>query len=498
MTTPRPATNRELRRLRWRITFLITLLATVAVVVFAVVAIRLDRNLRDEQLDAELLRLTTRTAGLVTFTDGDLDLTDAQPLDPDVIIGVRKPFDVFAIVEDQDLWDEIPEISDEEEAERIIEVVDGLDIVDMRGILEFDLGYEDADGFDREEMREILLDEVPEDLTNEAYRAFLLDVARDEGFDLAMATDIISDEPFGLDSPTAAFGVRLVADEDETDLFELDDTGLLVRGVPLRSGAEIRGAILAVGDPSFGDADHADFRQSLLLTGALLVLGSAIAAWLVAGRTIQPAARALAQQERFLSDAAHELRTPIAAIRATAETGADAPGEALDRVAVLAGGAAQLTDDLLTLARMDADRLTLEKQPTRLDLLVEALIDDDPAFVVDASESIVDCDPRLVQRAVDNLLRNARRHGQATANTPATVIVLDGMVRVTDRGPGIDPNVANELFERFRSSSRSSGHGLGLPLARWIAQAHDGDLVVVPTDNGASFELRLTSGHVGV
>lgn len=64
-------------------------------------------------------------------------------------------------------------------------------------------------------------------------------------------------------------------------------------------------------------------------------------------------------------------------------------------------------------------------------------------------------------------------------------------VTVTDHGPGVHPNV--DVFERFASTRGSKGHGLGLPLARWIARAHGGDLTVGagPGDRGARFHLRL-------
>ena len=164
------------------------------------------------------------------------------------------------------------------------------------------------------------------------------------------------------------------------------------------------------------------------------------------------------------------------------------------RVSELAGGAAQLTDDLLTLARMDADRLTLEREPVRLDLLVESLIDDDPAFTFTAEgEVVVNADPRLIERAVDNLLRNARLHGGASVESPATVMVTKaGEVRVDDSGLGLDPAVVDQIFDRFNSGATSRGHGLGLPLARWIARSHGGDCTAMTSPTGgARFVLQF-------
>lgn len=482
-----PTSARQLRTLRIRITGLITLLAAVIVLIFAVVAIRLDSELRDEQLDAELLRVTTATAGVVGFNDGYLDvtLTDLDRTGGDVLVGVRPEFDVFAIVDEADFWDEVPEFSDADAQERIEEVLDQFGPQGMAGLLDLDAPL--GDQFMRDQLRAVRYDE----LYDEAYRGFLYDVAEADGLNLTMATEFAYSVDYPLSESESLRAIERVADEGESGAFLLSDERLMVRGVPLREGAETRGAIIAVADPTDSAEGHAAFRRGITLLGLLLVVGAAAAAWFVAGRTVQPAARALAQQERFLADAAHELRTPVAAIRATAEAAtAESSGSALVRVSELATGAGQLTDDLLTLARMDADRLTLERELVRLDLLVEALIDDDPAFRFDPeAEAVINADPRLVERAVDNLLRNARLHGGATDKSPAHVMVSASCeVRVEDSGPGIDAAVGDEIFERFRSGSTSAGHGLGLALTRWIARAHGGDCIVEsPASSGARF-----------
>lgn len=491
MTAPAhgAATARELRTLRLRVTALITLLALAIVVIFSIFAIGLDRQLRDEQIDADLLRETTRAAGLLGFVDGRLDLEAEEVgiLGDEVLVGVRPEFDLLDIAEDGDLWDQPPAMSDDEAEERMEAVLADLDPDALAETLGLEEPLDDV-----ELMRERVREEAEDELFDEAYRGFLFDVAEDEGLELT-TMQILRTSEHPLNEELAREAVEVVADDGVTDAFTLAEEGLLIRGVPLRSGAEVRGAVLAVADPTAGDADHAAFRRTILTLGVLLVGFAAAAAWFVAGRTIRPAARALAQQERFLADAAHELRTPIAAIRATAEAGeSQDEAAALQRVSELAGGAARLTDDLLTLARMDADRLTLQKEPIRLDLLVEALIDDDPAFTFEANQAvIVEADPRLVERAVDNLLRNARLHGGASEAAPARVTVeTSGRVVVMDRGPGIPHALLTTLFDRFRSGAASTGHGLGLPLTRWIARAHGGDCTAASgSTGGARFDV---------
>ena len=109
---------------------------------------------------------------------------------------------------------------------------------------------------------------------------------------------------------------------------------------------------------------------------------------------------------------------------------------------------------------------------------------------------MVEVDPRLMERAIGNLVRNALAHGEASATRPAEIrIETDGAVHavtVRDHGPGIESGVAAELFERFRSRTGSRGHGLGLPLAQWIARAHGGDLTMrTPPDGGAAFVVSV-------
>lgn len=480
--------NAVLAGLRLQISALIAVLAAVIIVVFAVVAIRLDRDLREEQFDAALLAETNRAAGLVSFDDNEPDLSLLNAVDDSLIIGLRPEFDIVAFVDDADAWDEIPEPSLEELDQFSRDVIDELDDDTIEFYFE-----DDEDDLPIDEMREILIDDPTEDIVDEAWRNFLLDAANEADIELEVETEVTIGATLEgvIDDVVAGDAVGEVADDGVDDLFPIDDNVLVGRGVVLRSGAEVRGAVIAVADRSIVDEDHASFRRSIIGLGLIVTMLSTIAAWFVAGRTIRPAARALEQQERFLADAAHELRTPITAIRATAETAGE-PREQLERVAILAAGAATLTDDLLTLARMDAERMTLETEPLRLDLLVEMIVDGDEAFVLELTESVVDGDPRLLERAIHNLLDNAKHHGSASSNKPGRVTVRAGELTVYDRGPGIRPEVAERIFERFQSGGESKGHGLGLPLARWIAHAHGGDLRVVdPAGGGAALRLSL-------
>lgn len=260
-----------------------------------------------------------------------------------------------------------------------------------------------------------------------------------------------------------------------------------------------QGVLVALADATGPRADHE--RLVWVVTGgcAVLVLLSAAVGHVLSGRAVRPALTALGQQEAFLADAAHDLRTPTASLRTLAETALRGETDSADvhrRTLRLAEGMGGLVDGLLTRARLMSGTATVARQPLRLDQLVEAVVDEAPVAEhrvrVDAEDTVVVADPDLVRRAVGNLLGNALAHGHAPG-VPADVLVTvrrDGTLTVEDAGPGLPPEVAGALFERFRSGSGSTG--LGLSIASWVAHAHGGTLTAGRGERGgARFVLRL-------
>lgn len=210
---------------------------------------------------------------------------------------------------------------------------------------------------------------------------------------------------------------------------------------------------------------------------------------------------------RFLADASHELRTPIAALQATAERLLrDQPRrpqrDALE--AMLAGDAARLgrlVDDLLSLARLDA---ALPVPPTRLDLagIAEAAVAEIdrrgplPAIELDlASPGRVEGDPDALSRVIRNLLENAVAAAGSGGHVRIRVAMSssEAELSVEDDGPGVPVEERERIFDRFvrLTPASSSGSGLGLAIARRIARQHRGDLTCDDADRGASFTLRL-------
>jgi signal transduction histidine kinase len=221
------------------------------------------------------------------------------------------------------------------------------------------------------------------------------------------------------------------------------------------------------------------------------------------------------RQRRFVADAAHELRTPLARMRTELEVDRAHPGSAdpaatsrsvLDETV----GLQRLVDDLLLLARGDAGALDGARHaPVDLDELVGRL-------AARARSTGADVDVRAVrpvqvlgdatqlERAVANLLDNAVRHARSRVT-----VSLDGAdpgpaeLVVRDDGPGIAPEDRERVFERFTRlddarSTGSGGAGLGLPIARDIAERHGGTLHVEPDGSaGARLVLRLPVARAG-
>jgi two-component system OmpR family sensor kinase len=221
-------------------------------------------------------------------------------------------------------------------------------------------------------------------------------------------------------------------------------------------------------------------------------------------KAIEEARASDAATRRFLADASHELRTPIAALQASVETLLREQPERPERDRLEAAVAREserlgrLVDDLLGLAR-------LETHPARISVdlatIVRPLIDDAhtraPSAAITLSadnDTTVNGDPDALERVLRNLIDNALAAIQPTGVIEVRLQRCNGCVqaRVADDGPGVPEHQRERIFERFvRLDSTNPGHGLGLAIARRIAEQHRGDLTCDPAPNGASFTLSL-------
>lgn len=218
---------------------------------------------------------------------------------------------------------------------------------------------------------------------------------------------------------------------------------------------------------------------------------------------------------RFVADAAHELRTPIAGVQAVAEalmqTGVDeSSAEERDRMNLLlvreSRRAGRLVDDLLALARIDAG-LELQREPVDLLALADAeasrsrLLAPELDIKAEGIPVIVEGDAQRLAQVLANLSDNARQATGPLGKVRLLVGVFDGRARLTvkDNGPGVAAPDRARIFDRLTRldearDRRSGGSGLGLAIARGVARAHGGDLRCAapdPGEPGAAFVLSL-------
>lgn len=212
---------------------------------------------------------------------------------------------------------------------------------------------------------------------------------------------------------------------------------------------------------------------------------------------------AVGRQRRFVADASHELRSPIASLRTQLEVGAahpellDVPGAVADTVRLQ-----RLAADLLLLARLDAGE---RPGQTRLDLgaLVREEVSqrtpDAIPVALDAGQGIEVAGSRgQLARVLGNLLDNAQRHARGSVRA-SVHRAPDGQVvlAVTDDGAGVPEAERERIFERFVRLDEARGRddggaGLGLAIARDVAERHGGTLQATGSPaGGAHFELRL-------
>jgi signal transduction histidine kinase len=214
--------------------------------------------------------------------------------------------------------------------------------------------------------------------------------------------------------------------------------------------------------------------------------------------------------------ASHDLRTPLASLRAMVEALEDdlaEPAEYLPAIRAQTELLSELVEDLFELARIDSGALALELREASLGELVTSCLESLQADArsrgvrlesrVDASDPLVRVAPDKVQRVLLNLLANAVRHSQPKGAV-AVIVRRDSdhvVVAVEDEGAGLAPGAPQRMFERFwrddESRSRSSGGaGLGLAIAQGLVHAHGGTIWAENRSEGGArvaFTLPLAS-----
>lgn len=214
---------------------------------------------------------------------------------------------------------------------------------------------------------------------------------------------------------------------------------------------------------------------------------------------------AMDRERRFTADAAHELRTPLAGLKAQVESALDATdpeerSEALRRLRTGVDRTSRLVDQLLTLARLDDAGDDGRREQVMLDHLCREVIADlapgaverdvDIALEPAETPAIVEGDPVLIEVLIRNLLDNAVRYaddgGQVQVRLMTTGTGVE--LQVLDNGPGIAQADQAQLFKRFRRGTniRAPGSGLGLSIVSRVAERHGATVVLEPREGGGT------------
>jgi two-component system, OmpR family, sensor kinase len=226
---------------------------------------------------------------------------------------------------------------------------------------------------------------------------------------------------------------------------------------------------------------------------------------------VAQANRSEAGMRRFLADASHELRTPIAALQATTETllREQPPRPRRDQLeAELARGAqrlGRLVDDLLNLARLESNE-PLRTETVDLAQVSESLVSDFRGrasahiSITHQGPALVTGDPDALARALRNLLDNATTAGGDGGTVTLDVRHSPGSVHVTvsDDGPGVPAEARERIFQGFvrLNGHARDGTGLGLAIARAIAHQHHGSVTCEDCEAGARFTLELPAADL--
>lgn len=287
-----------------------------------------------------------------------------------------------------------------------------------------------------------------------------------------------------------------------------------VAGTPVRSLA-FAGVIQAA--RSLQPIRDAEGRITLLLlvAAAAGVVLAALAGWFLAGRSLRPVRAAFRRQREFTADASHELRTPLAVIDAGVQVLARHPErpvsastETLAAISAQTDRMKRLVTDLLTLAAADAGQASLSQAPVDLDELVRSTARSLEPLARGRSAGLtvgrldggtIRADPERISQALGALVHNAIEHGGSGVNVTLSAWREGSSagLEVLDDGRGIPAAEQARVLERFvRGDPARSGNGsgLGLAVARWVAEAHGGHLTLAPADataNGPGLRARI-------
>ncbi len=266
-------------------------------------------------------------------------------------------------------------------------------------------------------------------------------------------------------------------------------------------------------EQAFVSRSLGSLRWQLVAVDAVIVVVVGLGGLLYARGTLRPIRESVAAQKRFVADASHDLRTPLAIMKAEFEVALRRPDLDEGTRPVLVSGLEEvdrmsgMVEDLLTLSRIDAHQEPLAREPLDLAALARQTVDELGALAATggvalhadaAGDAPATGDEGHVRRALRNVVRNAVEHSASGATVEVAVRRTSAGVRVvvTDHGEGMTAEMLEHVFDRFyrgdaARSHASGGSGLGLAIAHWALRGMGGDLTV-QSEAGAGTVVTLT------
>jgi two-component system OmpR family sensor kinase len=347
---------------------------------------------------------------------------------------------------------------------------------------------------------ELFIDRQGDEVLDESLRIFARGAyARGETF-IVVVTDSLDERAQTLAS---TLGVEIVA--LAAALIASCGVGYWISGLALRPVEDLRQRAAAISADDLADAKRAPLPVSPV-ADEIGRLGRTLNDMLDRiGRAQAAQHDALEQQRRFLADASHQLRTPLAIIKAEVELAQSGTTQGDDLRAAMASVGEEtdrlsgLTQQLLLLAAADEERLSLSREPVKLRDLLQDVAEraqgraqlQRRVITVAADESTISADWQRLEYALGNLVDNALTHG---AGDMELVAKRDGdvvNVQVRDHGAGFSDSYLAHPFDRFApAASTGRGTGLGLAIVQAITEAHGGTATLA-NDHGATVTICL-------
>lgn len=321
-------------------------------------------------------------------------------------------------------------------------------------------------------------------------------------------------EMMNLNRDTTIFThAHIVPPKQMNELYDMNIENFYFRTIAIEMNTELGKITVQILRNINSEREILDQLLLIIVTGCVIGgLCAIVAGYFLAGRALVPIQQAWQKQQQFVSDASHELRTPLAVIQAKTDLLFRSPSatikEKINDISVIAKECrrlSRLVANLLMLARSDSNQIEIKKEPFQLDELLKEIVDH-YAEIASYQQKEITLDVKtpvqfigdkerihqLLIILLDNAMKYTEDGGHIHLSCRQTVSSI--ILEMQDNGIGIAKEEIPKIFDRFYQSdkarTRSDGAGLGLSIAKWIIEKHNGKVKVhSELGKGTRFEI---------